>query len=58
VAPLARIAPELVAHGGIPGLIAETSIGVVVAVALAVVWWRERRRHARGSRPTARMRDD
>ena len=49
--------PDLVAHGGIPGLIAETSLGVLVAGALGVVWWRERRRRAREGRPPARMRD-
>jgi len=48
---------ELVAHGGIPGLMAETSIGVLVAGLLGVVSWRERRRRARHGRPPARMRD-
>jgi uncharacterized iron-regulated membrane protein len=57
VAPLARLIPDLVAHGGIPGLIAETSIGVLVAGLLGVVWWRERRRRAHRGRPPARMRD-
>jgi uncharacterized iron-regulated membrane protein len=41
----------------VPGLIAETAIGVLVAGALGVVWWRERRRRARHGRPQARMRD-
>ncbi len=46
------------AHGGTVGLIAEVSIGLLVGGLLAVVWLRERRRRARGERPTqARMRD-
>lgn len=49
--------PDVVAHGGIPGLVAETSLGLLVAGALGVVWWRERRRRARHERPPARMRD-
>lgn len=49
--------PDLVAHGGIPGLIAETSLGVLVAGVLGVVWWRERRRRSRHGRPPAGMRD-
>ena len=49
---------DLLAHGGVAGLIAETSIGLVVAVALGVVWLRERRRRARGVRPPAAMLDD
>jgi len=57
VAPLARLAADFVGHGGIPGLIAETSLGVLVAVVLGVVWWRERRRRGGGGRPPARMRD-
>ena len=57
MAALARLIPELVAHGGIPGLIAETSVGLLVAAALGFVWWRERRRRARDGRPPARMRD-
>ena len=49
----------VVAHDiGVAGLIAETSIGLVVAVALGVVWLRERRRRARGVRPPATMLDD
>jgi hypothetical protein len=51
------LTPDLVGHGGIPGLIAETSIGVLVAATLGVVWWRERRRRSRDARPPARMRD-
>jgi hypothetical protein len=48
----------LLAHGGTPGLIAETSIGLLVAGGLAIVWVRERRRRARGERPPrAPMRD-
>ena len=42
---------NLLAHGGTPGLIAEVSIGLVVGGLLAVVWFRERRRRARGERP-------
>jgi len=49
---------NLLAHGGTPGLIAEVSIGLVVGGLLAVVWFRERRRRARGERPAqAPMRD-
>ena len=39
------------AHGGIPGLIAEVTIGLAVGGVLAVVWLRERRRRARRERP-------
>ncbi len=39
------------AHGGTPGLIAEVSLGLVVAGLLALVWLRERRRRSRGERP-------
>lgn len=49
---------DVVAHGGVAGLIAETSIGLVVALALGVVWLRERRRRARAVRPPATMLDD
>jgi len=42
---------SLLAHGGVPGLIAEISLGLLLAGALAVVWFRERRRRARGERP-------
>ena len=49
---------NLLAHGGTPGLIAEISIGLLVGGLLAVVWFRERRRRARGARPArAPMRD-
>ena len=49
---------NLLAHGGTPGLIAELSIGLLVGGLLAVVWFRERRRRARGERPAqAPMRD-
>jgi hypothetical protein len=49
---------NLLAHGGTPGLIAETSIGLLVGGVLALVWFRERRRRARGERPAeAPMRD-
>ena len=53
----------ILAHGGIPGLIAETLIGLTVAAVLGSIWLRERRRRARGSsrsdapRGPARMRD-
>ena len=53
----------ILAHGGTPGLIAETLIGLAIAALLAAVWLRERRRRARGSsrsragRPPAKMRD-
>ena len=50
---------NLLAHGGIPGLIAEIAIGALVAGALGAVWLRERRRRARGERPaSAPMRDE
>ncbi len=39
------------AHGGTPGLIAEVSLGLVVAVLLGFVWLRERRRRSRGEHP-------
>ena len=42
---------NLLAHGGTPGLIAEVSLGLLVAGVLAVVWFRERRRRTRGERP-------
>ena len=42
---------NLLAHGGTPGLIAEVSLGLLVAGVLAVVWFRERRRRSRGERP-------
>ena len=49
---------NLLAHGGTLGLIAEVSLGVVVAAVLAFVWFRERRRRTRGERPPeAAMRD-
>lgn len=49
---------NVLAHGGTPGLVAELSIGLLVGGLLAVVWFRERRRRARGERPArARMRD-
>jgi len=53
----------IVAHGGIPGLIAETLIGLTVAAVLTAVWLRERRRRlqrscrSRAHRSQARMRD-
>ncbi len=50
---------NLLAHGGIPGLIAEIAIGALVAGALGAVWLRERRRRARAERPaSAPMRDE
>ena len=49
---------NLLAHGGTPGLIAETSIGLLIGGVLALVWFRERRRRVRGKRPAeAPMRD-
>jgi hypothetical protein len=49
---------NVLAHGGTPGLIAETSIGLLVGGMLAWIWFRERRRRARGKRPAeAPMRD-
>jgi hypothetical protein len=53
----------IVAHGGIPGLIAETLIGLTIAVVLGSIWLRERRRRAQRSnrspadRGPAKMRD-
>jgi len=50
---------SVLAHGGTPGLIAEVSIGLMVAALVATVWVRERRRRARGDRPAqAAMRDE
>ena len=47
-----------VAHGGIPGLIAEISIGLLVACLLGAIWVRERRRRGRKERgEQAPMRD-
>ena len=49
---------NLLAHGGTAGLIAEVSLGLLVAGLLAGVWFRERRRRARGERPPqAQMRE-
>jgi len=49
---------SVLAHGGTAGLVAEVTIGLVVGGLLALVWFRERRRRARGERPAqARMRD-
>jgi len=42
---------NLLAHGGTPGLIAETLIAMLVGGLLAFVWFRERRRRARVERP-------
>ena len=50
---------SVLAHGGTAGLIAEVSIGLLVAASLGLVWLREKRRRARGERPAAaRMRDE
>ena len=49
---------NLLAHGGTPGLIAEISIGLVVAVLLGSVWLREKRRRGRSGRRAAPMRDE
>lgn len=49
---------SVLAHGGTAGLIAEVSIGLLIGGVLAIVWFRERRRRARGERPPqAPMRD-
>jgi len=49
---------NLLAHGGTPGLIAEISIGLLVAGLLAGIWLRERHRRTRGERARgAQMRD-
>ena len=49
---------NLLAHGGTPGLIAEISIGLLVAALLAGIWLWERRRRTRGEhRSEASMRD-
>lgn len=49
---------SVLAHGGTAGLIAEVSLGLLVAGGLAAIWFRERRRRARGERPPqAPMRD-
>jgi hypothetical protein len=42
---------NLLEHGGTPGHIAETPIALLVGGLLALVWFRERRRRARGERP-------
>ena len=42
---------NLLAHGGTLGLLAEVSLGLLVALVLAVLWFRERRRRNRGERP-------
>ena len=48
----------VLAHGGTPGLIAEITIGLLVAGLLAGIWLRERRRRTRGERRSeASMRD-
>lgn len=39
------------AHGGTPGLIAELSLGLLVAASLALSWVKERRRRTRDQRP-------
>jgi len=49
---------SLLAHGGTPGLVAETLIVLFVGGVLALVWFRERRRPVRGERkPDAPMRE-
>jgi hypothetical protein len=49
---------NVLAHGGTPGLMAEIAIGLLLGGVLALVWFRERRRRARGERPAeAPMRD-
>ena len=49
--------PDLLAHGGTPGLVAEAALGFVAAASLGWVWWREKGRRARAPRPAAPMRD-
>ena len=49
---------NLLAHGGTSGLIAEISIGLVVAALLGSVWLRERRRRVRSGHRGAPMRDE
>ena len=41
---------SLLAHGGTPGLIAEVSIGLLLAGLLLGIWLRERRRRIQGER--------
>ena len=49
---------SVLAHGGTPGLIAEVSLGLLVAGVLAAIWFRERRQRSRGERRSqAPMRD-
>lgn len=43
---------NLLAHGGMLGLVAEVALGLLVAGLLAVVWFRERRRRIRSGRPS------
>jgi hypothetical protein len=48
----------VLAHGGTTGLIAELTIGLLVAGLLVGIWLRERRRRTRDERPSeASMRD-
>jgi len=49
---------EVVAHGGSGGLIVELALVLAVAVPLAIVWLRERRRGREGPRPPGRLRDE
>ena len=53
MAPLA----QLVAHGGVPGAIAEGMVALVVVGVLVAVWMRERKSGA-DERKEARLRDD
>jgi hypothetical protein len=49
---------NVLGHGGLPGLIAEVSLGLLFAGVLTVIWLRERRRRSRGERPSqAEMRE-
>ena len=48
----------LVGHGGTGGLIVEISLVLAVAVPLALVWLRERRRGREGPRRPGQLRDD
>jgi Flp pilus assembly protein TadB len=53
VDPLAWV----VAHGGLYGALAEAAVVVAVAVPVGLLWWRERRRRARGETRRAAMRE-
>jgi hypothetical protein len=56
VAALAELAP--LAHGGVPGAIAEGLVAVAVAGVLGAVWLRERRASRVRSARRGELRDD